>query len=202
MLMVNNRLIAIANDANMTEFVVPSTVTSVGESVLCHTGNGNNITSFSGSCASEDGLFLISDGVLCAIAGGAGDSIKNLVIPDGVTYISPSITYAFNRIHTIVIPDSVTEIGYSAFSYSDYLNTITIGSGIQVLRHSAFRQCPRLSTIYCKAIVPPVIEDKLNFEKHSADQVYTIYVPQESVEAYKKAEYWKKFANEIVGYDF
>ena len=200
MLIVNNRLIAISNDANMTEFVVPSTVTSVGESVLCNAGNDNNISSFSGNCATEDGIFLISDGVLCAIAGGSG--VTDLIIPNGVTYISPSITYMYNKIESIVIPDSVTEIGYSAFAYSNKVTTITIGSGIKNIGSGAFRQCSKLSTIYCKAIVPPMLQNNLCLEKVNANQSYTIYVPQESVEAYKKAEYWKKYANEIVGFDF
>jgi hypothetical protein len=30
----------------------------------------------------------------------------------------------------------------------------------------------------------------------------TIYVPRNSVEAYKSAEYWSKYAEDIVGYDF
>ena len=29
-----------------------------------------------------------------------------------------------------------------------------------------------------------------------------IYVPMESVEAYKTADVWKKYADQIVGYDF
>jgi hypothetical protein len=29
-----------------------------------------------------------------------------------------------------------------------------------------------------------------------------IYVPRNSVEAYKSAEYWKEYADDIVGYDF
>ena len=30
----------------------------------------------------------------------------------------------------------------------------------------------------------------------------TIYVPTESVDAYKAAEYWSEYADYIVGYDF
>ena len=30
----------------------------------------------------------------------------------------------------------------------------------------------------------------------------TIYVPTQSVEAYKSASYWSKYASYIVGYDF
>lgn len=29
-----------------------------------------------------------------------------------------------------------------------------------------------------------------------------IYVPKESVEAYKSAKYWSDYADDIVGYDF
>lgn len=30
----------------------------------------------------------------------------------------------------------------------------------------------------------------------------TIYVPRNSVEAYKSAAYWSEYASDIVGYDF
>ena len=29
-----------------------------------------------------------------------------------------------------------------------------------------------------------------------------IYVPMESVEAYKSAEYWSEYASDIIGYNF
>ena len=198
-LIVNNRLIAIANSADMTEYVVPSNVTPIGESVLCMPGtNYNKINLFSGNCASEDGSMLICDGVLCAIAGG---TVTDLVVPESVTKISSYIAYMNKRLTSVVVPDSVTTIGYTAFSYCDKLKSVTIGRGIVDLGESNFRNCPLLAEINCMATTPPVLGSKYSFEKMN-DEPYTIYVPMESVDAYKTAEYWSLHADHIVGKEF
>lgn len=46
---------------------------------------------------------------------------------------------------------------------------------------------------------PPSI-DRYVFEGNAWGR--KIYVPTESVEAYKAAEYWSEYATDIVGYDF
>ena len=197
-LIVNNRLIAIANSADMTEYVVPSNVTSIGESVLCMPRTADNkINLFSGNCASEDGSMLICDGVLCAIAGG---TVADLVVPESVTKISPYIAYMNKRLTSVVVPDSVTTIGFTAFTYCDKLKSVTIGRGIVDLENGNFRDCPLLAEINCMATTPPDIGDK-SFEK-MYNEPYTIYVPMESVNAYKTAEFWSLHADHIVGKEF
>ena len=198
-LIVNNRLIAIANSADMTEYVVPSNVISVGESVLCMPRTAaNKINLFSGNCASEDGSMLICDGVLCAIAGG---TVTDLVVPESVTKISSYIAYMNKCLTSVVVPDSVTTIGLTAFSYCDKLKSVTIGRGIVDLGESNFRNCPLLAEINCMATTPPDLGSKYSFEKMN-DEPYTIYVPMESVVAYKAAEYWSLHADHIVGKEF
>ncbi|MBE6198495.1 MAG: hypothetical protein E7141_07505 [Rikenellaceae bacterium] len=198
-LIVNNRLIAIVNSADMTEYVVPSNVTSIGESVLCMPATAyNKINLFSGNCASEDGSMLICDGVLCAIAGG---TVTDLVVPESVTKISAYIAYMNKCLTSVVIPDSVTTIGYTTFSFCDKLKSVTIGRGIVDLGESNFRDCPLLAEINCMATTPPVLGGKYSFEKMN-DEPYTIYVPMESVDAYKTAEYWSLHADHIVGKEF
>ena len=198
-LIVNNRLIAIVNSADMTEYVVPSNVTSIGESVLCMPRTADNkINLFSGNCASEDGSMLICDGVLCAIAGG---TVTDLVVPESVTKISSYIAYMNNLLTSVVVPDSVTTIGFTAFSYCGKLKSVTIGRGIVDLGESNFRNCPLLAEINCMATTPPDLGSKYSFEKMN-DEPYTIYVPMESVVAYKAAEYWSLHADHIVGKEF
>ena len=198
-LIVNNRLIAIVNSADMTEYVVPSNVTSIGESVLCMPRTGDNkINLFSGNCASEDGSMLICDGVLCAIAGG---TVTDLVVPESVTKISAYIAYMNKLLTSVVVPDSVTTIGFTAFSYCDKLKSVTIGRGIVDFGESNFRDCPLLAEINCMATTPPDLGSKYSFEKMN-DEPYTIYVPMESVDAYKAAEYWSLHADHIVGKEF
>jgi hypothetical protein len=66
---------------------------------------------------------------------------------------------------------------------------------------SAFRYCYSLTSVYCKAITPPV----LNYYSYVFDgngSGRKIYVPTDSVDAYKSATRWSDYASAIVGYDF
>ena len=101
----------------------------------------------------------------------------NFVIPNGVTWIEP---YAFSECHSltsVTIPDSVHSIG-------EY----------------AFWDCRSLTNIYCKAIRPPRGGGYHMFGSNATN--FKIYVPRNSVNAYKSAEYWNWYAEDIVGYDF
>jgi hypothetical protein len=56
-----------------------------------------------------------------------------------------------------------------------------------------------LTSVYCKPTTPPTAGNDIFYINASGRK---IYVPTESVEAYKSAEYWSDYANYIVGYDF
>ena len=62
-----------------------------------------------------------------------------------------------------------------------------------------FKDCESLINVYCKAITPPQLGDKV-FDGNASGRV--IYVPAESVDAFKSAEYWSGYASAIVGYNF
>ena len=61
-----------------------------------------------------------------------------------------------------------------------------------------------LTSVYCKPTTPPVAlisyGDWEAFDYNASGR--NIYVPMESVEAYKSASYWRDYADDIVGYDF
>ena len=63
----------------------------------------------------------------------------------------------------------------------------------------AFEDCVNLHSIYCPANTPPQGSQYM-FQHNASDR--KIYVPTQSVEAYKSAEYWSDYADDIVGYDF
>ena len=63
-----------------------------------------------------------------------------------------------------------------------------------------FTLCDSLTSVYCKAITPPALGGNYVFVYNGSGR--KIYVPTESVEAYKSAEYWSDYASAIVGYDF
>lgn len=102
-----------------------------------------------------------------------------------------------NFLGEINLPESVTTYGNWAFAYlNNNFTSFTIGSNVVNMGQEAFYDCNKLTTITCKATTPPsfVRPDLSPF----APNVYsdaTLFVPAESVEAYKAADCWKQFVN-------
>ena len=126
-------------------------------------------------------------------------SLTSITIPDSVTTIG---NYAFDgcsRLTSITIGNSVTSIGKYAFYDCSSLTSITIPDSVTSIGSSAFEDCSSLTSVYCKATTPPAGEIDMFYNNASGR---TIYVPTESVDAYKSASYWSNYKNYIVGYDF
>ncbi len=125
---------------------------------------------------------------------------KGEIFFDGpITYIVESAFSWCKNLKSITIPNSVTTIGNSAFWDCENLTSITIPNSVIEIGDAAFRSCENLAEVYCKATTPPYLLDRA-FEYNASGR--KIYVPRESVEAYKSADGWKKYASAIVGYDF
>lgn len=91
------------------------------------------------------------------------------------------------------IPESVTSIEEFAFYGISSLASITIPRGLTSIGKYAFSDCTALSALISYATTPPTcgLYPFVSVNKESC----TIYVPEESVELYKAAEYWKDFVN-------
>ena len=93
-----------------------------------------------------------------------------------------------------VIPEGVTNIGEDAFFNckaqinSNALTSIVLPNTIESIEAFAFSMCSSLDTIYCYAITPPTT-NQYAFDNYDA----TLYVPCESLEAYKAHEVWGRF---------
>ena len=101
-------------------------------------------------------------------------SLENITIPDSVEIVG---AYAFynNNLDRIEIPNSVDTIGYMAFS------------------------CPNLSTVICRAVTPPCAPGSFDqmgeFHEWYIYNDATLFVPNESLEAYINHEDWSWFMN-------
>lgn len=100
---------------------------------------------------------------------------------------------------SITLPNSVTSIRNYAFAFCSRLRSITIPDSVTQIGFCAFGNCSSLKTVYCKPTTPP-IGDQYMFNSNPSNLI--IYVPRNSVNRYKSAEYWKEYADDIVGYDF
>ncbi len=126
-------------------------------------------------------------------------SLTSVTIGNRVTTIDSSVFSGCSSLTSVTIPDSVTRIVSSAFEQCNSLASVTIGAGVENISEHAFRYCYFLKDIYCRAIVPPAINSNI-FEGIGIEA--KIYVPNVSVEAYKMANGWKEYANQIVGYNY
>lgn len=97
------------------------------------------------------------------------------------------------------IPNRVTSIEESAFESCCGLKSITIPNCVRYIGRYAFCRCNNLTSVYCKATIPPTVKLDLVGYGPTPDK---IYVPTASVETYKAAKYWSKYSWCIVGYDF
>ena len=197
-LIVNGTLKAFA-PADLLEYTIPSEVASIGESAFrgCNkltnitipnsvTGinsgvfkNCDNLAAFYGKFASDDNRCLIVNGVLKSFAP-AG--LTEYEIENGVTSIEEYVFYSCSSLISVTIPDTVTQIGRLAFA-----------------------NCTKLNTVYCKATTPPAGGWYMFSHYYTNDESplgCTIYVPAESFEAYKAAQYWSEYADNLVAYDF
>ncbi len=135
-------------------------------SALCFLGiNASAETVASGKCGGNVTWVLDDNGTLTI--SGAGkmydynsyeqrwgnhcNSIRKLVIENGVTSIG---NYAFDGctgLTSVTIPDSVTSIGGSAFADCTGLMSVTIPNDVTSIGDWAFRDCTNLTVVYWNA---------------------------------------------------
>ncbi len=74
-------------------------------------------------------------------------SIKKVIIEDGVTNIGSSAFIGCKNIESIKIPNSVTSIGDNAFSGCTKLSEITIPDSVEIIGRQVFQNCTNLTQI-------------------------------------------------------
>ena len=119
-----------------------------------------------------------------------GSKIAKIVIPNSVTAIGE---YAFqgSNIAEVVIPNSVTAIEAYTFQGSK-IAKVVIPESVKKIGQLAFLDCNSLTTVVCKSKSVIDISGVPTFFPLSNA---ILYVPAESVEAYKVANGWSRFSN-------
>ena len=119
--------------------------------------------------------------------------LKSVSIPSSVYYIG---RFAFDNcylLEEINIPNGVEAIKVSAFAYCCNLESIIIPSSVNSIGISAFSECKALKDIYCQAVNVP--ETHSSAFDNSPIENMTLYVPSESINAYKTTAPWSGFGN-------
>ena len=182
---------------NLSSVTIPNSMTSIkaGAFYSC-----TSLTSFTGKFASSNGLFLIIDNCIVGVAlGGVNGTVS---IPQDVTTIGREAFSYCENLLSLSIPEGVTSLGIAAFSDCPNLTSVTIPSSVTTIDHNAFSRCQSLASITLLSTIPtplpqqPVpdgMEAKADMFEYTND--CPIYVPEESVDAYKDA--WSEYADRI-----
>ena len=146
-----SRIISFRNQ-NIKSYVIPSSVTSIGDSAFSWCDSLSEIVIPSSVTSIGKGAFFrcdsLSEIVIPSSVASIGDrafsfcdSLSEIVIPSSVTSIGDIAFSGCDSLSEIVIPSSVTSIGDSAFSCCDSLSEIVIPSSVTSIGDSAFYNC-------------------------------------------------------------
>jgi hypothetical protein len=116
----------------------------------------------------------------------------SLVIGDNVEKIG-YLTFYYWTVNSIKIGNGVKTIEAEAFNNCTKVTTMVIGSGIQSIGEKAFLDLYKLHTVTVLAETPPAFNDSFN----GCNSLSTIYVPADSVDAYKNADGWSAYSDII-----
>ena len=194
----------------LTLITIPNSVTTIGEraffcSGLISVSIPNSVTSISYDtferCSEIEQIIVESGNTVfdsrdnCnAIIHTSTNALirgcKNTVIPNTVTMIGSLAFDGCSGLTTVTIPNSVTSIGGDAFYGCSGLTTVTIPNSVTSIGSNAFYGCSGLSSIIIQTIIPPILHSSL-------DNSLVIYVPYESLNAYKTATGWSDNASQI-----
>ncbi len=143
-----------------------------------------------------------------------GSGVKELTIPKSVKYLSIKCLSEAEELETLKILAPLDVLPYSCCAYNtklkhvelndaiksfgpfalydiNDLETITLPSGLENVEYHGIANCPALTSIVCPAVVPPAAKYE-PFDESLYTQA-TLKVPEQSVEEYKSAEYWRNF---------
>ena len=118
-------------------------------------------------------------------------SLETVRITDRETEISENEFYGCTSLKSVSMGDDIETIGRYAFSGCSALESFSFGTGLKSIGDEAFSDCTGMKKLVSKTAVPPVCGTQALDDINKWE--CTLYVPQESLDAYKSAAQWKEF---------
>ena len=118
--------------------------------------------------------------------------IQSVVIEEGITSIAEGTFGDCKSLIKVTLPNSIVHIGKRAFAYCYSLGNINIPHNVRKIDSFAFL-ASNITTITLEGTIPPELDSTFSLE----NKIKKIYVPANSVLAYKTANKWNKYADII-----
>ena len=172
-----------------TEYVQPN-VALVKETNVLYYNFGDNKPQLNYTDYKVSSKSLVSDG---GDTYGLGEKLCLNYIPSGVTSLKNAFSkWSSLKEVTCEIPDSVTSMTSTFKNCSSLVNAPVIPNSVTSLS-STFEGCSSLKEVTFLHTTPPSYNNALS----GCSKLETIYVPDESVDAYKTVYGWSQFASKI-----
>ena len=194
------RQLTSVNSNVIGECIIPNSVTSIGAFTFYYCQSLTSVT-IPNSVTSIGGYAFVACGLTSLTIPNSVTSIGNsafqnsyltsVTIGSGVTSIPDYAFHSSTNLTSVIIPNTVTRIGQDAFNYCSSLRNITFPSSVTSIGSGCIYNTGG-TNVTVEAITPPGLgtPNGMNSASH-------IYVPAESVEAYKAATNWSTYASKI-----
>lgn len=180
--------------SSLISLIIPKNVTSIGDG---YSGSFNNCSSLTSIKVHPNNTIYNSNNNCNAIIKTNTNELvqgcKNTIIPSNITKICNNAFYGCSGLTSISLYEGITSIGSHAFSECSSLTSIILPSTINFIDWCAFQNCSNLTSITINAIEVPTLDESVFENTNNCP----IYVPAESVDAYKAAEEWSGEASRI-----
>ena len=145
-------------------------------------------------CSALTSVSMPSVTTIGEMAFGDCSALTSVSMPS-VTTIGDYAFYYCSALTSVSMP-SVTTIGDESFYYCNALTSLDIPASVTTIGKYAFSGCSSLTSVYCHWGKP------LECNPGFSDKVYEnaiLYVPRETVDAYRAVKPWSRFFNIVEG---
>lgn len=187
----------------LTQVEIPKSIKVMDEGIFSRCSNlrrviinegVQKIRSFAfNSCESLDSVYLptsVKEIERCTFSNCI--SLRTIEMNDSIKSIGAWTFDDCRALLSIRLPKALRTIEEGLFYGCSGLEQISIPENVESIGAKAFFLCSALKSITLHSTTPPSVEDN-TFEW--ADTTATLYVPKASINKYRNAQGWKKFAN-------
>ena len=167
---------------DLFSITIPNTVETIGHDAFYGCKNLSSISI-------PESVTIIGDQAFI------GTGLVSITIPSNIKTIDACAFENCRNLESITIEEGVTRIGSRSFYNCSRLSSIILPDSVNLIYAEAFLNCTNLSSITVKAVTPPTLNSGNN--NAFSNTICPIYVPSESVEAYKSATGWIAYSDRI-----